>query len=148
MLLTSILQAHIERALHDHFLFRKLTDTQCHVLLDCMQRVEVQPGEVVVKQASFLALNFFSNLFGVLKLFYTILILFTKHLGWKSFKDSQQFKVHMESNGNMDVILLMLYFGICECINMKKKKIETSETALLNILRLINNTLFLVAQNF
>jgi hypothetical protein len=113
-----------------------------------MQRVEVQPGEVVVKQASFLALNFFSNLFGVLKLFYTILILFTKHLGWKSFKDSQQFKVHMESNGNMDVILLMLYFGICECINMKKKKIETSETALLNILRLINNTLFLVAQNF
>ncbi|XP_062148034.1 protein phosphatase 2C and cyclic nucleotide-binding/kinase domain-containing protein [Alnus glutinosa] len=43
-------EAHIERALHDHFLFRKLTDTQCHVLLDCMQRVEVQPGEVVVKQ--------------------------------------------------------------------------------------------------
>ncbi|XP_059431761.1 protein phosphatase 2C and cyclic nucleotide-binding/kinase domain-containing protein [Corylus avellana] len=43
-------EAHIERALHDHFLFRKLTDTQCHVLLDCMQRVEVQPGDVVVKQ--------------------------------------------------------------------------------------------------
>ncbi|KAM7509556.1 hypothetical protein LguiA_020009 [Lonicera macranthoides] len=43
-------EAHIERALHDHFLFRKLTDSQCHVLLDCMQRVEVQPGEVVVKQ--------------------------------------------------------------------------------------------------
>ncbi|XP_020536383.1 protein phosphatase 2C and cyclic nucleotide-binding/kinase domain-containing protein isoform X2 [Jatropha curcas] len=42
--------AHIERALHDHFLFRRLTDSQCHVLLDCMQRVEVQPGEVVVKQ--------------------------------------------------------------------------------------------------
>lgn len=65
MLHTSMLQAHIERALHDHFLFRKLTDTQCHVLLDCMQRVEVQPGDVVVKQASFLALNFFSNLFRV-----------------------------------------------------------------------------------
>lgn len=46
------LQAHIERALHDHFLFRKLTDSQCHVLLDCMQRVEVQPGEVVVKQVT------------------------------------------------------------------------------------------------
>ncbi|XP_037493053.1 protein phosphatase 2C and cyclic nucleotide-binding/kinase domain-containing protein isoform X3 [Jatropha curcas] len=43
-------EAHIERALHDHFLFRRLTDSQCHVLLDCMQRVEVQPGEVVVKQ--------------------------------------------------------------------------------------------------
>ncbi|KAK9269484.1 hypothetical protein L1049_001259 [Liquidambar formosana] len=43
-------EAHIERALHDHFLFRKLTDSQCHVLLDCMQRVEVQPGDVVVKQ--------------------------------------------------------------------------------------------------
>lgn len=45
-----ILQAHIERALHDHFLFRKLTDSQCHVLLDCMQRVEVQAGDIVVKQ--------------------------------------------------------------------------------------------------
>ncbi|CAK7337456.1 unnamed protein product [Dovyalis caffra] len=43
-------EAHIERALHDHFLFRKLTDSQCHVLLDCMQRVEVQPGEIIVKQ--------------------------------------------------------------------------------------------------
>ncbi|XP_044464184.1 protein phosphatase 2C and cyclic nucleotide-binding/kinase domain-containing protein-like [Mangifera indica] len=43
-------EAHIERALHDHFLFRKLTDLQCHVLLDCMQRVEVQAGDVVVKQ--------------------------------------------------------------------------------------------------
>ncbi|KAL5572619.1 hypothetical protein UlMin_022216 [Ulmus minor] len=43
-------EAHIERALHDHFLFRKLTDSQCHVLLDCMQRVEVKPGDVVVKQ--------------------------------------------------------------------------------------------------
>eukprot|EP00268_Persea_americana_P034579 TRINITY_DN341_c1_g1_i1.p1 TRINITY_DN341_c1_g1~~TRINITY_DN341_c1_g1_i1.p1 ORF type:complete len:1079 (+),score=213.06 TRINITY_DN341_c1_g1_i1:773-4009(+) len=43
-------EAHIERALHDHFLFRKLTDSQCHVLLDCMQRVEVQPGDVVVQQ--------------------------------------------------------------------------------------------------
>ncbi|GLT48537.1 hypothetical protein SLA2020_221570 [Shorea laevis] len=43
-------KAHIERALHDHFLFSKLTDSQCHVLLDCMQRVEVQPGEIVVKQ--------------------------------------------------------------------------------------------------
>ncbi|CAK9172737.1 unnamed protein product [Ilex paraguariensis] len=43
-------EAHIERALHDHFLFRKLTDSQCHVLLDCMQRVEVQPGEIVVEQ--------------------------------------------------------------------------------------------------
>ncbi|MBA0747504.1 hypothetical protein Gogos_004415 [Gossypium gossypioides] len=43
-------EAHIEQALHDHFLFRKLTDSQCHVLLDCMQRVEVQPGDIVVKQ--------------------------------------------------------------------------------------------------
>ncbi|CAN6251208.1 unnamed protein product [Urochloa humidicola] len=43
-------QAHIERVLHDHFLFRKLTDTQCHVLLDCMQRVEVKPGDIVVQQ--------------------------------------------------------------------------------------------------
>lgn len=43
-------EAHIERALHDHFLFRKLTDSQCHVLLDCMQRVEVQAGDIVVKQ--------------------------------------------------------------------------------------------------
>lgn len=52
-------QAHIERALHDHFLFRKLTDSQCHVLLDCMQRVEVQPGEVVVKQVLVLLFYFF-----------------------------------------------------------------------------------------
>ncbi|XP_021723591.1 protein phosphatase 2C and cyclic nucleotide-binding/kinase domain-containing protein-like [Chenopodium quinoa] len=43
-------EAHIERALHDHFLFRKLTDSQCQVLLDCMQRVEVQAGEIVVQQ--------------------------------------------------------------------------------------------------
>ncbi|XP_028082115.1 protein phosphatase 2C and cyclic nucleotide-binding/kinase domain-containing protein-like isoform X2 [Camellia sinensis] len=43
-------EAQIERALHDHFLFRKLTDSQRHVLLDCMQRVEVQPGEIVVQQ--------------------------------------------------------------------------------------------------
>lgn len=43
-------EAHIEQALHDHFLFRKLTDSQCQVLLDCMQRVEVQPGDTVVKQ--------------------------------------------------------------------------------------------------
>ncbi|XP_073220513.1 protein phosphatase 2C and cyclic nucleotide-binding/kinase domain-containing protein isoform X2 [Cicer arietinum] len=43
-------EAHIEKALHDHFLFRKLTDSQCHVLLDCMQRVEVQPGDIIVKQ--------------------------------------------------------------------------------------------------
>lgn len=45
-------EAHIERALHDHFLFRKLTDSQCHVLLDCMQRVEVQAGDIVVKQGT------------------------------------------------------------------------------------------------
>ncbi|XP_052199818.1 protein phosphatase 2C and cyclic nucleotide-binding/kinase domain-containing protein [Diospyros lotus] len=43
-------EAHIERVLHDHFLFRKLTDSQCHVLLDCMQRVEVLPGDVIVEQ--------------------------------------------------------------------------------------------------
>ncbi|KAL6629488.1 hypothetical protein ACP70R_029253 [Stipagrostis hirtigluma subsp. patula] len=43
-------QVHIERVLHDHFLFRKLTDSQCHVLLDCMQRVEVKPGDIVVQQ--------------------------------------------------------------------------------------------------
>ncbi|XP_075517627.1 protein phosphatase 2C and cyclic nucleotide-binding/kinase domain-containing protein isoform X1 [Primulina tabacum] len=43
-------EAHIERALHDHFLFRKLTSSQCHVLLDCIQRVEVKAGEIVVKQ--------------------------------------------------------------------------------------------------
>ncbi|KAF7819783.1 protein phosphatase 2C and cyclic nucleotide-binding/kinase domain-containing protein isoform X1 [Senna tora] len=43
-------EAQIEQALNDHFLFRKLTDSQCHVLLDCMQRVEVQPGDVIVKQ--------------------------------------------------------------------------------------------------
>lgn len=43
-------EAHIEKALRDHFLFRKLTDSQCHVLLDCMQRVEVHAGDIVVKQ--------------------------------------------------------------------------------------------------
>ncbi|KAL3532502.1 hypothetical protein ACH5RR_006023 [Cinchona calisaya] len=43
-------EAHIQRSLHDHFLFRKLTDSQCQVLLDCMQRVEVQAGDIVVKQ--------------------------------------------------------------------------------------------------
>ncbi|GMH23817.1 hypothetical protein Nepgr_025660 [Nepenthes gracilis] len=43
-------EAHLERALHDHFLFRKVTDSQCHVLLDCMQRIEVQAGDIVVKQ--------------------------------------------------------------------------------------------------
>jgi hypothetical protein len=44
------LKAHIERILHDHFLFRKLTDSQCNVLLDCMQRVEAKPGDIVVHQ--------------------------------------------------------------------------------------------------
>lgn len=53
-----MLQAHIERALHDHFLFRKLTDSQRHVLLDCMQRIEVQPGDTVVKQVSFLIFSY------------------------------------------------------------------------------------------
>ncbi|KAL6877496.1 hypothetical protein ACP4OV_012711 [Aristida adscensionis] len=43
-------QVHIERVLHDHFLFRKLTDSQCHVLLDCMKRVEAKPGDIVVQQ--------------------------------------------------------------------------------------------------
>lgn len=43
-------EAHIEQALRDHFLFKKLTDSQCNVLLDCMQRVEVHPGDVVVQQ--------------------------------------------------------------------------------------------------
>ncbi|XP_051148870.1 protein phosphatase 2C and cyclic nucleotide-binding/kinase domain-containing protein [Andrographis paniculata] len=43
-------EAQIEQALRDHFLFRKLTDSQCHVLLDCMQRVEVQAGDIVVQQ--------------------------------------------------------------------------------------------------
>ncbi|KAL8158774.1 hypothetical protein V2J09_000311 [Rumex salicifolius] len=43
-------EAHIQRALHDHFLFRKLTDSQCHVLLDCMQRIEVQAGDIVVQK--------------------------------------------------------------------------------------------------
>jgi hypothetical protein len=47
-------QAHIEQALNDHFLFRKLTESQCHVLLDCMQRVEIEPGDIIVKQVSFL----------------------------------------------------------------------------------------------
>ncbi|XP_019192475.1 PREDICTED: protein phosphatase 2C and cyclic nucleotide-binding/kinase domain-containing protein-like [Ipomoea nil] len=43
-------EAQIEQVLHDHFLFRKLTDSQRHVLLDCMKRVEVQAGDIVVKQ--------------------------------------------------------------------------------------------------
>ncbi|KAL2500887.1 Protein phosphatase 2C and cyclic nucleotide-binding/kinase domain-containing protein [Forsythia ovata] len=43
-------EAQIGRALNDHFLFRKLTDSQCHALLDCMQRVGVQAGDVVVEQ--------------------------------------------------------------------------------------------------
>ncbi|KAF3535534.1 hypothetical protein F2Q69_00019132 [Brassica cretica] len=38
---------HIERLLRDHFLFRKLTDSQCQVLLE---RLELNPGDVVVKQ--------------------------------------------------------------------------------------------------
>ena len=55
-----MLQAHIERALHDHFLFRKLTDSQCQVLLDCMQRIEVQAGDIVVRQVfSHSLLDFF-----------------------------------------------------------------------------------------
>lgn len=43
-------QAHIERVMSDHFLFKRLTDSQFHVLLDCMQRVEVKAGDVVVEQ--------------------------------------------------------------------------------------------------
>lgn len=68
-------QAHIERALHDHFLFRKLTASQCHVLLDCMQRVEFQAGDVVVKQVMsfsvifcYLSRNLFSKLFLLFKI--------------------------------------------------------------------------------
>ncbi len=53
------MKAHIERILHDHFLFRKLTDSQCHVLLDCMQRVEVKAGDIVVQQV----LIFYAYLF-------------------------------------------------------------------------------------
>ncbi|XP_020574848.1 protein phosphatase 2C and cyclic nucleotide-binding/kinase domain-containing protein [Phalaenopsis equestris] len=43
-------EAHIERVIRDHFLFRRLTDSQFHVLLDCMKRVEVKPGDVVVEK--------------------------------------------------------------------------------------------------
>ncbi|KAF3333162.1 protein phosphatase 2C and cyclic nucleotide-binding/kinase domain-containing protein isoform X1 [Carex littledalei] len=43
-------EAHIERALDGHFLFRKLTDSQRQVLLDCLHRIEVNPGEIVVQQ--------------------------------------------------------------------------------------------------
>ncbi|KAJ4770180.1 Protein kinase family protein [Rhynchospora pubera] len=43
-------EAHIERALDGHFLFRKLTDSQRHVLLDCLHRIEVKPGEIIVQQ--------------------------------------------------------------------------------------------------
>nr|GMC63473.1 protein phosphatase 2C and cyclic nucleotide-binding/kinase domain-containing protein [Ipomoea batatas] len=50
-------EAQIEQVLHDHFLFRKLTDSQRHVLLDCMKRVEVQAGEIVVKQVKYLSLH-------------------------------------------------------------------------------------------
>lgn len=46
----AFIQAHIQRVLHDHFLFRRLTESQSQVLLDCMQRVEVNPGDVVVQQ--------------------------------------------------------------------------------------------------
>ncbi|PKU63642.1 protein phosphatase 2C and cyclic nucleotide-binding/kinase domain-containing protein isoform X1 [Dendrobium catenatum] len=43
-------EAHIERVMRDHFLFRRITESQCHVLLDCMQKLEVKPGDVVVEQ--------------------------------------------------------------------------------------------------
>ncbi|XP_031487553.1 protein phosphatase 2C and cyclic nucleotide-binding/kinase domain-containing protein [Nymphaea colorata] len=43
-------EAHIERALNDHFLFRKLTDSQRHVLIESMQKVEVETGDIVVQQ--------------------------------------------------------------------------------------------------
>ncbi|CAH9131278.1 unnamed protein product [Cuscuta epithymum] len=43
-------EAQIGQVLHDHFLFRKLTDSQHHVLLDCMKRVEVQAGDIVVNK--------------------------------------------------------------------------------------------------
>ncbi|RAL37184.1 hypothetical protein DM860_004106 [Cuscuta australis] len=46
-------EAHIEQVLHDHFLFRKLTNSQHHLLLDRMKRVEVQAGDIVVNQDSF-----------------------------------------------------------------------------------------------
>ncbi|XP_028547616.1 protein phosphatase 2C and cyclic nucleotide-binding/kinase domain-containing protein-like [Dendrobium catenatum] len=42
--------AHIERVMRDHFLFRRITESQCHVLLDCMQKLEVKLGDVVVEQ--------------------------------------------------------------------------------------------------
>ncbi|XP_019448371.1 PREDICTED: protein phosphatase 2C and cyclic nucleotide-binding/kinase domain-containing protein-like isoform X3 [Lupinus angustifolius] len=48
--INGLTEAHIEQVLHDHFLFRKLTDSQCHVLLDCMQRVEVEPEDIIVHQ--------------------------------------------------------------------------------------------------
>lgn len=50
-------QAHIERALHNHFLFKKLTDSEYQVLLDWMQRVEVMRGQIVVELSSFLSLS-------------------------------------------------------------------------------------------
>ncbi|KAG6390956.1 hypothetical protein SASPL_148702 [Salvia splendens] len=43
-------EAQIEQALRDHFLFRKLTNSQCQVLLECMQRIEVGAGDIVMKQ--------------------------------------------------------------------------------------------------
>ncbi|XP_078431849.1 protein phosphatase 2C and cyclic nucleotide-binding/kinase domain-containing protein [Wolffia australiana] len=43
-------EVHIERVLRDHFLFRKLTDSQSRVLLDCMHRVKVNQGDIIVQQ--------------------------------------------------------------------------------------------------
>lgn len=44
--------AHIEKALQGNFLFNGLTEKQRHILYDCMEKVEVHAGDVIIRQGA------------------------------------------------------------------------------------------------
>lgn len=46
------LQARIERALQGNFLFNGLTEKQRRILYDCMEKWEVEAGDVIIRQVS------------------------------------------------------------------------------------------------
>eukprot|EP01018_Ginkgo_biloba_P026544 Gb_23112 [translate_table: standard] len=50
IMLKFAVQAHIEQALHRNYLFYKLTAAQLHILCECMKRLKVIAGDIIVQQ--------------------------------------------------------------------------------------------------
>ncbi|KAH7387901.1 hypothetical protein KP509_16G047700 [Ceratopteris richardii] len=44
--------AHIEKALQGNFLFNGLTEKQRHILYDCMEKLDVKAGDIIIRQGA------------------------------------------------------------------------------------------------